>query len=505
MSTLTFGQSKVDIEIKVEFSRDSVRGGEELPFTATVRNIGQERATDVILTTGEYGPLNIISGEPDLGKCVLGKGPHQDKFRCEFGNIGPGASATIRGIIKIADWDVSTDPREIEAAKGLVEAMQRAYPNSDTQPVDERSNLGTFWVAPAEAEDNRDNNYADLKIKVLPSVNKAPQIKILSPKNEGTLIRPAGQPFSYAVSIEAGDIDGKVVAVTVVEPKHDIRPVGMNEKGYLFEYEGVQYSAVELEEYLRKNPPSQRLATQTGKNTYAYTMTDPPYGHNQLHVTAVDDSGREANTWISFEIKADSTIEIISPKADQIISPGSTLTVETISKLKSGRLKDVSIVGDGIQSDSVELVKMALVSKQGNMYRHRFEIKGVQENSVYSHVRVMLLEDTGGYADAGVGYLVRDLPIISFTSFKDGDTVEPSELPDAKAEKVDVSIEIENRISNDDYELFIDGKYHTTMSSESIYWLNPAKGKHTLQVVASFGKTKKVKLARSPLITVTVR
>src|SRR5262249_34995891 len=161
-----------------------------------------------------------------------------------------------------------------------------------------------------------------------------------------------------------------------------------------------------------------------------------------------------------------STIEIVSPKPDQIFAPGSTVTIETISRLKGGRLKEVSISGAGIDIDQQSgPPRMELVSNQGNVYRHRFVVKDVPAASVYSHFNVYLVEDSGGYADAEVGFLVRDLPKIVLKSIRDGQT-----LP--KAEKILLTFDGVHPSMSEQYTLYIDGKSHSDLSSDSIYWLN---------------------------------
>jgi len=483
-------QSKVDIELTLQLSRDTARGGEEVAFTANIRNIGAAKATDVILLSERYGSLSIVSAETSLGKCVPGRDARDGRFRCELGDISPGASATINGIIKVMDLDEPEDDRRRASAEAVPRAIFKYNPDA----ADDRVDLGSISVVADEPDDNRENNDADFRMKLLPSANRAPQVRILSPKNQGVLIRPSGSQSSYTVTIEASDVDGTVAEVRVNDPKHSPNPVGTDEKGYRFEYEGVVYSAADLEEYLKKNPPAERTATPTGKNTFSYTLTDPFYGPNQLSVVAVDNGGRESYASVLFFVKSDSTIEIVSPKPDQIFSPGSTITVETISRLKAGRLKDVIIAGDGIGYDPDEAVKMELVSRQGNVYRHRYLIKGAPANNVYSHVQVTLLEDAYAYTDAAVGYLVRELPKMSITSFKDGDVLKA-------ADSIRVTCDIRDRDLITEYALFLDGKHLSTLESESINWLNPKLGKHTFQIVASFAK---VELSRSPMITVTV-
>ena len=488
-------QDKVDLQVKLESQPESARGGETIKYTYSIRNNGPTTAVNTVLIGSKENLLNYESATASKGNCTIDE---RDTWilRCRLGDLLPDQTVTVEVSAKVSDFD---DLNFLTGNGSGGGGMSRNAPiNEPTYP------LSHVRVSSSNIDTNEENDFIDLMVKLFPSANKAPIVRILSPKDEAKLIRPAGLPITSTVTIEASDLDGKVVSVKVVEPLQDIRPVGINEKGYIFEYEGVRYSAPELEEYLKRNPPTDKLATPTGKNIYTYTMTYLPYGVNQLRVEAVDDGGRKTATGISFEVIGDSKIEIVSPKRYQIVSPGSPLTVETISTLKQGRIRDVTITGDGIGYPA-EPVKMVLVSKQGNVYRHRFQINEIPFNSVYSNLQVRLYEESGGYVDAGVGFLVRDPPKMSFTSFNDGDSLERSDFEDTGAKVIRVGVEIANRNYDDDYELLIDGKYYGTFSSEALNWLNPTIGKHTLQIVASFDKRSKVELARSLLITVTVR
>jgi len=501
------GQSKVDLELKVQTASETARGGESFSYLVTVGNRGTQKATDVVVANWPEDFVRIVSGTSSQGKCDFSDPDNKSRMHCEIGNLSPGETVTINFETKIGDFDYP-DPGGIGTGRGggLGEPGKSEPPAVGLIPVQgkaksddsdsHKSSLGTLWLRADEESLDRNNDHADILVKLLPSLNRAPQVRIVTPKDRETLIRPAGSQIDFVVNIEASDVDGRVVKVRVDDPVHCPRPVGMDEKGYKFEYDGVVYSATELAEYLKKNPPLERVATATGKNTFAYTMTDPPYGPNYLSVVVVDDGGRESHASVTFFVKSDSTIEIVSPKRDQIIAPGSTVTVETISRLKSGRLKEVYISGDGIAVNPQEgLVKMELVSSQGNVYRHRFVVKDIPANSVYSNLNVVLVEDSGGYTDAGVGFLVRKMPRFAFTSIRDGETLQ-------KAERILIACSIENRSSNDEYILYVDGKSYSTLYSDSIYWLSPDIGTHAIQIVATFAK---VELTKSPLITVHVK
>ena len=486
-------QAETDLQVTIDSQPETARGGERIKYVYSIKNNGPS-STEAFLLGSNETMLEYVSATPIKGSCEINE-RDQYVLRCRIGDLSPGESATVEITALIRDID---DLRALGAGNG-----NGSGTTNKSSIEEEPYPLSWVNVYSSIKDVNEQNDHVQLEVKLRPSANKPPIVKIISPKENEILVRPATSKISHTISIEASDPDGKIVAVKI-EGLMEVGFIGPDEKGNLsFEYEGVRYSAVELQAYLANHPPPEKVATPTGKNIYTYTMKSVPYGRNILTVVAVDNGGRESRTATTFDVKSDSTIEIVSPKKNEIVEPGSSITIETISTLKQGRLLDVTVSGDGVSLNG-EPIKMELVSKQGNVYRHRFQIDNVKSNNFRNFLDFKLNEVDGGYADAHVGFLVRDVPKMAFTSFRDGDVVEPE--AEDQSRKIRIVIQIENRRYNDQYELYIDGKYHNDFSSDALFWINPPVGKHTLQIVATFGPiTDKVEIARSPLINVTVK
>lgn len=193
--------------------------------------------------------------------------------------------------------------------------------------------------------------------------------------------------------------------------------------------------------------------------------------------------------------KGNANIEIISPKPNQIISPGSTIEVETLIQMKDGESNRVYISGEGIPFRRNQAPpEMHLVSKEGDTYRHRYTIENAEANSVYSVVMVQVVEKNGGISVGEVGYLVKEIPKIIITSLKDGQTF-------TKVNRIPILINVENRGLTDNYKIFLNGKYYARIPGDTFYWLSPKAGTFTIQIVAMFAE---VELTRSELLTVHV-
>ena len=102
--TICFAQGKVDLEVKVQTSSETARGGEIFSYTVTVSNIGSSKASNVILMqdTGN----GRVSATPTVGECRILKESQQipTPYQCLLGDIEQGATVVINFEIKIMDF-----------------------------------------------------------------------------------------------------------------------------------------------------------------------------------------------------------------------------------------------------------------------------------------------------------------------------------------------------------------------------------------------------------------
>jgi uncharacterized repeat protein (TIGR01451 family) len=505
----SIGQSnRIDLQVKVQMATDTVRGGETLSYMITAGNIGSAKASNVILINDTIRAGEIVSGVPSIGNCELDGRRSEKLLRCELGEIEAGSSVTILVSAKIHDFgDVSetgkspSSPFEInrklvnEAAKPL----QVEREASDREPDEALgTSLASIWLsADGGQEHNEENNRASILAKLLPSKNIPPRIKIISPKTDALIIRRARTPFKMTVEIEAFDPDGSIEKVVVRENSNTARPF-VEDGQYKFHYEGKKYTAKGLEEFWAGNPPVERLAARTGKNTYAYTIADPDYGMNRLSVDAVDNGGRKQFSMVGFTVKGDATIEIISPTANQVVEPGSDLVVEVESKLNEGQVKELILLRpDSYSMNETDHARFQLVSKRGNIYRHRYVLKNVKEDSV-TNIRAMLVEDSGAITGSeSVGFLVRKRPKIRITSVSDGQVFE-------KPESITFNFESLDHSRDEQFKLYINGKYHADLYYGGGYiWHRPKPGTYTIEIAAI--AFREIELARSEPIRIIVK
>ncbi|MEP7077049.1 MAG: hypothetical protein ABI878_14685, partial [Acidobacteriota bacterium] len=263
-----------------------------------------------------------------------------------------------------------------------------------------------------------------------------------------------------------------------------------------FVLEGRTYTAQELDDLFKTNPPPDRIATRTGKDTFVYKLTDPPYGTNTIWVNAVDNGGRRSGVPVSIMVKGDASVKIVSPKPSQIIAPGSPVSIEIVSELHEGKLKDIFLVGVEMFSNegSMDFPRPVLVSKVGNVYRHRYIVKAIPAYSVYSNVRATVVEDSGAVTESEtVGVLVRQLPQIIITSITNGQTFN-------RDQDIQILFEVTDR-GNEEYQIYLDGNDKDSFAS-GYTWHGASPGTHTIQIAAFFYD---VELSRSELLTIHVK
>jgi hypothetical protein len=85
-----------DLVVSLADSPDPVRSGSDLAFTAVVRNAGTGSAQAVSLSTSTtLSRPSFVSVTSSQGSCTAEVTP-----RCTLGNLAPGASATIRWVVR---------------------------------------------------------------------------------------------------------------------------------------------------------------------------------------------------------------------------------------------------------------------------------------------------------------------------------------------------------------------------------------------------------------------
>jgi hypothetical protein len=511
LAQMTPTRSGVDLEVTVQFASETARGGEPFSYTARIANIGDAKATEVFFVNEVDSSLEITGAVPGKGRCEIEGPSYRPTLRCSLGDLDAGEAVEISIATRLFDDFGGPNELEInertlkdfalsglpktdkETLSDLPDALPTSYRNDENdEAADTRKLIGDLATGSVESDINLKNNEIDIRVNVLPNRNAAPQIKITTPQRDAVLTRPAKKSTKFTVTIQASDPDGTIERVIVDDPNHTPHPV-IEDGQYKFVYEGKTYEAKELDDLLKANPVG-RTAKQTGKNSFVYTVTDPPYGRNRVSVTAVDNGGRRSFANVDFTVKGDASVVIVSPKAKQIVAPGSAITVEMISRLNEGQVKEINLFSDGPPYG--EIRQAVLVSKQGNVYRHRYTLKNVAEgHHVYTNLRAVLVEDSGAITESqAVGFLVRQIPTAVFTSIKNGQTFE-------NVKKIDVLLDIQNRMSSDDLKVYIDGEYRTSVSSGYI-WNDPEIGTHTIQIAIEFDG---IELSRSEKVTIHVR
>ena len=515
LCSLSVAQSNVDLQVSVQLSSESARGGEPFSFTVQVNNRGSSKAADVsLLAWPDNQHFSITSVVTQRGMCTGETERSDSRWRCKIGDLSAGEtiSFTIAGKVSDIDEEISkgelpidvTALREIDQAKArTAEAQARVLAAAEAasgKKITEQDigtiTLGTIWVSSDVEDKNPDDDSLSVRVQSLPNRNKPPQVAVANPKADAVLVRPAQKLTSFEFTIEAFDPDGEIEKVQVLDPKDAITPVpGAGRWEFL--YHGAKYTAAELENFLRSNPQPETLARRSAKNTYLYTVTNPAWGRNRLSVTVTDNGGRTRSTYTDFNVRGDATVEIITPKKDEIVEPGSSLMVETVTTLNEGPIKEIFLVGD-VQSETYR-VPLELVSRKGNVYRHRYLLKNVQENSVYSSFHAVLVETSGAITESkGVGFLPRHRRIVKFANIRNGQVFN-------KPNKIEMQFSgIENAGMDEDYQLLIDGKYQASVY-RGFTWHSPEPGTHTVEVVVRFGRLDGPEIGRSERITVHVQ
>ncbi len=126
-----FSITRADLSIAISESSASIKMGETLIKTITVKNQGPHQATDVILE-GVSTNINLLSLEPSQGDCTT----TSEKFNCTLGHLNSGASAeitlkfsptdigeiTLSATVMAQQFDPSPNDRATETIQAFIES-----------------------------------------------------------------------------------------------------------------------------------------------------------------------------------------------------------------------------------------------------------------------------------------------------------------------------------------------------------------------------------------------
>ena len=488
-------QEKSDLEVTVQVPPGAVRGGESFSYTVTVRNAGTEKALDVILINDPESLISIKSAQPSVGSCKKLERPRDREMTCSFGDLSPNVEVTVVFSVEVNDFDLNESAMLAPTVAALTALVnQTASPDgakTALQTEEPPVSIASLDVSGAEQESNDDNNHVSVRMVVRPSANRAPELEIISPQDDAVLTRTAKRRTTFAINIRAVDPDGTIDRVVVRE--QDSFPGTIVEDGvYKYVYQGKTYTVDEIEAVMTANPAPEKLARRTGKDTFVYTITDPPYGINPVFVEAYDNLGRHSSRSLQLTVEGDATVEIVSPSRNEVIEPGSTVTVEIVSKLNEGPLKEIALFGMG----EFKPVRPQLVSKQGNVYRHRFILKTDPTGGGNRQVWATMTEESGATKTSKTVYfLVRKRPKISITSIKNGDVF-------SLLQSVRIAFNAVDAEPGQDYNVMVDTKNIGPIQSHEIVWRDLKPGVHVIQVIA---REYEYELSRSEPITVRVK
>lgn len=520
-----FAQSKVDLNVTARSISETAHGGEKFSYSITVSNIGSAKATDVKLVSEPEKNVTLIGNSISKGTCRFAKDSYKANLYCSIGDIDVGETVLIAVEAKIDDFGgepaiVSSDTTSNAQIIALLNLMKK----SDTQK--KNNPLGTLAadvdVSAEEFEDDRENNRSKVFVQLVPSKNLPPRIEIVSPKRETAFTKPLNKPIEIPIVIKAFDLDGKIDRVIVSDV--DSPQFVFEDNRYKYIINGKKYTKEELEEGYKNEEFVKSLevrAVSTGKKTYIYTAKNFVYGSNRISVSAFDDGGRSASQDVEFTINRDATVEIVSPRENRLFTPNSTIIVETVSKINDSTLSQLRISGTRagyFYPDSASIPLLRQTSKIGNIYKHQYVWKNVEEG-IYQ-LNVMLLDgETPTLKSKDKTIFVVEPRIIKIFSLMNGQEFEEGEPVKVSIDATDAKGRV---VVEDEFELIVNGKHKATIynawknAPAPLYEMvldkdygyefsNLEKGIHTIQVIAKRTHYGDVKLGESAIITIKVK
>ncbi len=211
-------------------------------------------------------------------------------------------------------------------------------------------------------------------------------------------------------------------------------------------------------------------------------------------------------------------IEFLSPKPLQMFAPGSTVEVEASIRMKGRKIKDIYILGNGIDKktfpgEKQELSRMQLVSNEGDVYRYHYTLENAPHGEIYNNLSIMVMDTTGAMSLHGMYYIVRKLWPINITSPREGQIftrkglylfTDYNQQHQMKQIPIDWSPGVPQEYGErgDKFSVYIDGKDYTEAFNSRSYWHTPVPGTHSVEIVRSFDG---VELTRSAPVTFHVK
>lgn len=488
---LSAGQNGTDLEVKVA-APASVHGGEIFSYSLKVTNIGLGNARGVYLINTEFRTGLFTSVSPSRGECEIDhKNFNTETFRCELGDLGPGAGVTVTVQSKLFEFDEDQSPINLESPFRNAIDGEEPKANRGAEKAERIHSRVTVLVRGTE-ESNEVNNSVSVSSLLFPSRNLAPRVKVLSPASEATIVRRSKSPFTMRLTIEADDPDGSVENVYVQDSFYKIKPVAGGEAAFL--YAGKKYSAEQIDE-ISKSQPFGGLAKKVGDGIYAFETSNVDYGINHFHIRAVDNGGRETTSIFSFVVKSDADVKITSPRQNEVVKPGSDLVIEATSIIREGPVGKVAVYFDSL--DRIENQEMTLVSRRGRVYRHRFVFKNIaHRNHAFANVRVILTERSGGITESeSVSFLIRERNNVHLASPVAGNVY---------SVKSPVPIKFESDDLQSRYRVLVNRELVTEAYGENkeYLWRPTDPGKYAIQIVQVFSG---IELSRSQVVDIVVK
>lgn len=291
-------QTGHELEVSIIPSSTTARGGEHFNFKVIVKNRGDAKAVDVKIVVTDFRSGEFISVTPTAGTCSIERPRGENvKLRCVFGDLEAQAEAHADVSIKFFDRDeITVHPN----ARKLAE-MLKADISEDSDEL-----IATVLTGGRDIDRNRENDVAYLHLKLLPSRNLRPKVRIISPQPNSNFVKPLNGELTFTIRVEALDPDGKIEKVIVEDPFHTIRPVSIAENGeFEFLYMGKTYSASELELHTRTSPPVENRAAKVGTNIYEFVVTRTECGANRFRIDAIDDGGRVGSATLDLMVTSE--------------------------------------------------------------------------------------------------------------------------------------------------------------------------------------------------------
>ncbi|HQU84396.1 MAG TPA: CARDB domain-containing protein [Pyrinomonadaceae bacterium] len=502
-SAFVFPQNEADLEIKTETAAKIVRGGEKFTVNVTVTNTGKKTAQDVYMALRIQGSEIISSAVPNGGECKFSD--YQRHLVCEVSKIEAGETYLTVVEIQVAEFgDVSELnpelaeklPKMSASAQLALSGFQKRLGKDDqSREIDLH-----FYSNTSSIENDRENNDTRLSIKAFPSKNIPPRLELVSPKIDAVFIKQIDKPLEIVVTLKAYDPDGSIEKVIVNDPEYSPfynSKMVVEDNQYKLSYQGKIFTGKEFEEYLIANPPIERLAEKTGKDTYTYTLKKLRYTENQIFVSTVDNGGRTDQIQIKFTVNGDAETKFTSPKNGQVFLPNSTIKIETSSTINDPLLKELRLLGSvnadaGLWSD---LPLLRQTSKNGNLFTNQYVWKNVPEG-IYNLRTVMINDSMPTNYSEDITIAVAKPRVIKITSLKNGQNLEANKPFMLTVEALD----IDGNLTNDKLRLYIDGKYsgdiynswsysdelpnHKVLNKDTGKTISLEKGSHTVKIVA---------------------